>query len=296
MCVIFYTNKCGDLILAKNRDRNYKPEIQIIHEIKNGLELVYIKDLMSGWIEGINENGTAIVNSSLSSKDTKKYVVKSKNKKNFMYSALISKDKDIFLKNLEKVYGHNIAVFENKLYHMETIPRTRFFLEAKDENKSTVYSNHVIKLKKNTTIKRQKTSIMRKKIIESELSNFKHNKTMCKGNVYTNISKLLNKNYIDVSQKYQPYRDKELIKIENNIKPDKIIFTTGQILINCTKKEFIYYNDIHNKKTEYINKLPEGYSPKIKVISKKVKKSKTQKHFYTKNNKTRKTKTVVIKV
>jgi hypothetical protein len=288
MCVIFYTNKCGDLILAKNRDRNYNPEIQIIHEIKNGIEIVYIKDLVSGWIEGINENGNAIVNSSLSLKDTKKYVVKSKNKKNFMYQALFSTDKEGFLRNVEKVYGHNIAVFDNTLYHMETIKNEKYFLENKDKNKSTVYSNHLIKLRNNKSIKRQKTSVMRKKIIETELKQMKHSKTFCQGDVYNNISKLLNKNYADISQKYQPYRDKGLILKETNIVNEKVVFTTGQVIINCTKKEFIYYNDIHNRNEEYINKLPRGYKPKIKVVLKKVKKNKTQKHFYTKNNKTKK--------
>jgi hypothetical protein len=288
MCVIFYTNKCGDLIFAKNRDRNYNPKIQVIHEIKNGIELVYIKDLVSGWIEGINENGTAIVNSSLSLKDTKKYVVKSRHKKNFMYQALLSTSKEDFFRNLEKVYGHNIAVFDNKLYHMETIKSEKYFLENKDKNKSTVYSNHLIKIHNNKSIKRQKTSIMRKKIIESELKKIKHNKSFCKSDIYSNISNLLNKNYADISQKYQPYRDKDLILKETNIEKTKVVFTTGQVIINCTQKEFIYYNDIHNRNEEYINKLPDGYTPKIKVIMKKVKKNKTKKHFYTKNNKTRK--------
>ena len=71
MCVILYTDINGKKIFAKNRDRMYKPNIQIIHEIKNGIELVYIKDLGTGWIEGFNENGIAFVNSTLNMKDSK---------------------------------------------------------------------------------------------------------------------------------------------------------------------------------------------------------------------------------
>ena len=40
MCVIFYMNIHGQLIMAKNRDLPYNPEIDIIHEILNGVEVV----------------------------------------------------------------------------------------------------------------------------------------------------------------------------------------------------------------------------------------------------------------
>jgi hypothetical protein len=36
MCVILCTKIKGKQILAKNRDRTYKPNIEIIHEIING--------------------------------------------------------------------------------------------------------------------------------------------------------------------------------------------------------------------------------------------------------------------
>ena len=71
MCVILCTKIDGKQILAKNRDRTYKPLIEIIHEIVNGIEVAYIKDKNSGWIEGINENKFGLVNSTLSRMDGK---------------------------------------------------------------------------------------------------------------------------------------------------------------------------------------------------------------------------------
>ena len=65
MCVILYTEIDGKKILAKNRDRNYKPHIQIIHEIVNGIEIAYIKDIDTGWVEGLNEHGYGLVNATL---------------------------------------------------------------------------------------------------------------------------------------------------------------------------------------------------------------------------------------
>ena len=102
MCVIFYININGQIILAKNRDRYYKPEIKIYHEIINGIEVVYIKDSKHGWVEGMNEMGTGIVNSTLSnekkhlhktSKIYKKYVFK----KNVMYNAITEKNNNSFI-------------------------------------------------------------------------------------------------------------------------------------------------------------------------------------------------------
>ena len=50
MCVIVYTEIDGKKILAKNRDRPYKPDMEIIHKIVNGIEIAYIRDKISGWI------------------------------------------------------------------------------------------------------------------------------------------------------------------------------------------------------------------------------------------------------
>ena len=71
MCVILYTKVNGKRILAKNRDRIYYPNIEIIHEILDGIEVVYIHDLDTGWIEGMNSNKTGLINSTLNMKDSK---------------------------------------------------------------------------------------------------------------------------------------------------------------------------------------------------------------------------------
>ena len=55
----------------------------------------------------------------------------------------------------------------------------------------------------------------------------------------------------------------------------KIVRTTGQILLNLTDKELVYYEDINNSKgVKYINNLPKNYNPIIKVIINKTEKNK----------------------
>lgn len=67
MCVIIYY-KQNNNILIKNRDTKHMPNIQIIHEIINNIEIVYMHDILTDWIEGINEYGFSIINSSLNHK------------------------------------------------------------------------------------------------------------------------------------------------------------------------------------------------------------------------------------
>ena len=64
-CIIAAKKFGDDMVLAKNRDRMYKPDLEIIHTLINGVEVVYLHDITTDWSEGMNEYGIGIVNSSL---------------------------------------------------------------------------------------------------------------------------------------------------------------------------------------------------------------------------------------
>jgi hypothetical protein len=81
MCVILFTTINGKKILAKNRDRIYHPKVEIIHEIIDGIEIVYLMDKKTGWIEGMNENGLALLNATLNMKDSDSKSVNKNEKK-----------------------------------------------------------------------------------------------------------------------------------------------------------------------------------------------------------------------
>jgi len=65
MCVIASLYLENQSILVKNRDRKYKAFIEVIHEIKNGVEVLYIHDIGTDWSEGLNEFGIGITNATL---------------------------------------------------------------------------------------------------------------------------------------------------------------------------------------------------------------------------------------
>ena len=56
-CIIV-SKEIGDkFILAKNRDRAYNPQLEIVHTLIDGVEVVYLHDIITDWSEGMNEYG-----------------------------------------------------------------------------------------------------------------------------------------------------------------------------------------------------------------------------------------------
>ena len=291
MCVIIYTEIDNKKILAKNRDRTYKPNIEIIHEIINGIELAYIRDLKTGWIEGINELGTCLVNSTLNMNESKhvKKLKKTvlKTKKNKIYNALIqNKTDDVFYdlikKTNDKKYileGHTILALDEQIFHMETNVHNNFVI--KKVNKPVVFTNHGVNLKEEgfTQGKKGLSSFLRKKLVEEELKQHKAVK------LYDDfVDKVINNNYENIDPRFHSYRDKEtsLKRNEDIYKNQPFINTTGQLLLNITDRELVYYKDKNNSKNiKYVNKLPRDYIPKIKIIIKTTEKNSDPKKILT---------------
>ena len=55
-----------DFALVKSRDRNYHAKIKVVRELfDDGTEIIYMKDLNTGYAEGMNSHGIGIINSAL---------------------------------------------------------------------------------------------------------------------------------------------------------------------------------------------------------------------------------------
>jgi hypothetical protein len=86
MCVIAVKHLKGfGWVGAKNRDRNYKTEVEIIQSNRHGTQRLYIDDKLSRWSEGVNEHGLCIISASFSvksdEKEGDKIIIKRKNKR-----------------------------------------------------------------------------------------------------------------------------------------------------------------------------------------------------------------------
>ena len=109
MCVIAQIRLDNNIYLAKNRDRYYITPIKLIRDKINNVEVVYLLDVKTGWIEGINEYGISLVNSVLpiakeeNMTDDGKYSGKSDGKFDGKYQGKITnKDGQIILNALSQ--------------------------------------------------------------------------------------------------------------------------------------------------------------------------------------------------
>ena len=73
MCVIAvkYFKDVG-WVGAKNRDRNYLPEIQIVQSDRKNIQRLFIDDELTRYTEGLNEYGVSILSAALAVKDDEK--------------------------------------------------------------------------------------------------------------------------------------------------------------------------------------------------------------------------------
>lgn len=136
MCVVAvkYVKGYG-WIGAKNRDRNYKTEVEIVQSNRHDVQRLYIDDKLSRWSEGVNEHGVSIISASFSvksdEKEGDKIVLKRKNKRDQIgyYSpdgrairkALLEKTPENALKVLvsRNLAGATYVFNENDCYLLE---------------------------------------------------------------------------------------------------------------------------------------------------------------------------------
>ena len=71
-CTVAGVRLSDGIVLAKNRDRGYTAEMELVHEVLANVEIAYWHDIDTDWSEGINEFGIGIVNSSLMVSDDEK--------------------------------------------------------------------------------------------------------------------------------------------------------------------------------------------------------------------------------
>lgn len=264
MCVIASLYLEDQSILVKNRDRKYKAEIEIIHELRDGVEVLYIHDLGTDWSEGLNEYGIGITNATLMvNQDEREGVVVKKRKNAVSYDGAKIRHA-LSLTNIESVLSYLTDYKNKKPQHnglkgitLVATPNTKYIIEGTtkhspicieaDIQDTIVRTNHGIYhpgAGYNSGIKRH-SSYSRLEIAEREL-----------GKVFKldQVLNVLAGQYVE-DNFLNPYRRPS----------EHEIFTTGQILTNLSTLTLHYKSD--PKFCEFIGYkrlLPEGYDSKLK--------------------------------
>jgi autotransporter translocation and assembly factor TamB len=273
-CTIAAVRIDDGVVLAKNRDRGYKARVEIIHEIVDGVEVVYWRDIDTDWSEGMNEYGISIVNSALSTASDEKEgekVLKQRKIKNDktekkVYSkdgqkireALTKKDMRSAVKSLIEftgtkskwgLRGETFVSDGKDIYVIEmTSKHAPIIKKLKEDSKIVVRSNHGVYQKDAgyTTGEKRKSSVSRMELAKKHLKDAKTD---------MDVINTLKQKYDD-DPFLNPYRTKNMYNMQ----------TTGQIMMNLDKKLIVVRMD--NEMGEFVgikNKLPKDYSPKIKI-------------------------------
>ena len=138
--------------LVKIRDRNYVPDIEIIHDEKNGVEICYLHDIITGWCEGINEHGIGIVNTALmvGQDEAEKKIVKEVGKKSSdgekIVNALATDDIEESLKRAKTfkggIRGHTFIANKDGGYSLEQTSKHDSHVNDLQTTKKYIRTNH----------------------------------------------------------------------------------------------------------------------------------------------------------
>lgn len=267
-CIVLGAEINGDYILAKNRDRPYKPTISVKRVLiesepdKEELELVYLKDEDTGWCEGMNSAGIAITNASLLvGRDEKEHKIVQntgkvlKDGKRILKALEYTNIEDVIdsLVNYEGgLTGHSIVTDGKKVYSIESTKKHNTIVKEKDLKEVIIRTNHGHDHKDAgyTEGEDYLSSILRKSQVED---NTKVLDTDNDGDL--DVFDLLGKSKFD---KNNP---------NNTVRDTNKMVTASQMALNPNKLEFILR--LIPDKTDFLGEIdntPEGYEPKIKII------------------------------
>ena len=267
-CIIVSKEIDNKFILAKNRDRAYKPTLEVIHTIIDDVEVVYLHDIDTDWSEGMNEYGIGVVNSALmvGHDEIEKKVVKKSGKPGPDGDKMRNIIKQPTLKDALKAVltykgksklalkGHTFISSPTKMISVETTSKHKPHIKLQNSESPVVRTNHgyVFTDAGYTDGINYKSSKIRK--ISAE-------KSVDKAKDWEDIAPLLRKQFFKKDSQLNMKRDTSKMS------------TSSQTVMNLTDKIFSlhYFEDKISEFKGVNTKLPDGYEPKIKIIIKRIK-------------------------
>lgn len=256
-CIVAASTIGDNVILAKNRDRPYKPELEIIRRLINGTEVALLHDRTTGWVEGLNEYGIGLINSALlvgHDEKEKQLVQKSGKKSQDARRVLKALSYDTVADVVRSavdydggIKGHTIIANVKSGVVIEQTSKHQASVKKLNMEDVTVRTNHgyIYPDVGYTEGIKYLSSKIRKISAEKQLSQLGD---------YHQIARAMREPF---------YKDPML----NMARDTSEMSTTSQMVINLSTLELLVY--IFPSKVEKFeginNQLPAGYVPKIKV-------------------------------
>lgn len=254
-CTSVAVCKGNDILLAKNRDRTYNPNINIVRDLINGVEVLYMYDHDTDYSEGMNELGFGIVNTTLQGKaDEKEIKITSRSKKlnadgHKIRTALGLKNIDDIIESLDLfkrgLGGHTTVGYKKGYVSIEKLKMGK--------PKITYHDKHDVIVRTNHGLKYPDQGYQGGTDRESSLSrSFYATHAAREAKDGEELLKQMREHH-GLPGYLEPYR--------TNYK----VWTSSQILMNLSKLEMIFVVDENTEFMGVDNRLPMGYKPKIKL-------------------------------
>ena len=266
-CVIVSKEINDKFILAKNRDRAYKPKLEIVHEIVNGVEVAYLHDMITDWSEGLNEFGIGAVNSALlvGHDEVEKKLVKKKGKPgpdgDKMRNIISQKTLKDALKSCLTYTGNSSLSLKGHTFISS--PKHMISVESTSKHKPDVKLHNIEHPIVRTNHGHMFTDAgytYGEKYLSSKMRKISAEKTVDKVEDWTQIAQAMRKEFFP--------KESQL----NMRRQTKSMFTSSQTIMNLTDRilEIEYFADKVEEFVGINNKLPEGYTPKIQIRVRKL--------------------------
>lgn len=258
MCIIVNKKLGNTIVLAKNRDRAYKPSLEVVHTIINGVEVAYLRDTITDWSEGLNEFGIGIVNTALmvGYDENEKKIVKKGGKPskdgNKIRKALSQKTISDAIRSTVTfaggVKGHTFVSNSEKMVSIETTSKHMPKYEVHHTIEPTVRTNH-------GHLHYGAGYTVGPDYLSSKIRKISAEKAIKRTNKVEDVLPNLRKKFYKYKSNLNMKRD-----------TDKM-FTSSQLLLNLTDKELHlnYFKDRVEGFEGVKTLLPKGYTPKIKI-------------------------------
>jgi len=267
MCIIVSKEIKDKFILAKNRDRAYKPVLEVVHTLLDGVEVAYLHDITTDWSEGMNEFGIGVVNSALlvghdeaEHKIVKKggkpgpdgekmrNIIKQKTLKDAIKSCLMFKGKSgLALK------GHTFISSPHHMVSVETTSKHKPEIQTHNIKHPVVRTNH-------GHVFTNAGYTHGIKYLSSKMRKISAEKTIERANNWTEVAPAMRKQYFESESQLNMRRNTQSM------------FTSSQTIMNLTDK--ILQIELFQSKVQEFkginNQLPKGYKPKIRILINKV--------------------------
>lgn len=266
-CIIVSKEVGDKFILAKNRDRAYKPKLEIVHTIVDGMEIAYLHDLVTDWSEGMNANGIGVVNAALlvghdeaekklvkkvgkpgPDGDKMRTIIKQPTLKDALKATLTYKGKSKL-----SLKGHTFISSPKHMISVESTSKHKPDVKLHNTESPVVRTNH-------GHMFTDAGYTHGEKYLSSKMRKVSAEKTVDKVSDWTEIAAAMRKEFFP--------KESQL----NMRRQAKDMFTSSQTIMNLTDRilEVEYFESKVESFEGVRTELPDGYEPKIQIRVKKL--------------------------